>query len=101
DAQERYRTAADEYAIECSIVKVYCTEALGYVADEAVQIHGGFGFSEEFPVARAWRDARITRIYEGTNEINRLVIARQALKRIASGLLDMGENLAGKLARSI
>src|SRR5205085_10751180 len=75
DGPNRNRKAAEQYAIECAIAKVYCTETLGYVADETLQIHGGYGYSEEFPAARAWRDARVTRIYEGTSEINRGNIA--------------------------
>src|SRR5690606_33033925 len=70
DRVEGNRKAAETYAVECSVNKVFSTEVLALCADEAVQIHGGYGFTEEFPVARIWRDARVTRIYEGTNEIN-------------------------------
>jgi hypothetical protein len=77
--------ASEEFAIECAVAKVYVTEALDYVVDEALQIHGGVGFSEEVPIARLYRDARIFRIFEGTSEINRLTIADQVKKRLASG----------------
>jgi hypothetical protein len=71
----------ERFAVECSVNKVYTSEALAYVVDEAVQVFGGNGYSREFPVERAYRDARITRIYEGTNEINRLIIATRLLKQ--------------------
>ncbi|HEX9162139.1 MAG TPA: acyl-CoA dehydrogenase family protein, partial [Thermoanaerobaculia bacterium] len=71
----------ESFAIECSINKVWSSEALAYVVDEAVQVHGGYGYSKEYPAERAYRDARITRLYEGTNEINRLVIATRLLRR--------------------
>jgi alkylation response protein AidB-like acyl-CoA dehydrogenase len=85
DLADENRKAAELYAIECSICKVLTTEMLAYCADEAIQIHGGYGFTEEFPVARIWRDARVTRIYEGTNEINRVFIFDRILKK---GLLE-------------
>jgi hypothetical protein len=83
------REAAEEYAIECSFIKIYGSETLDYVIDEGLQIHGGNGFSEEFPMAQAYRDARINRIYEGTNEINRLLIVNMLLKRVMAGKLNM------------
>ncbi len=75
------RKAAEEYAIECSCSKVLATEMEGLIVDEALQIYGGYGFTEEFPMARIYRDARVSRIYEGTNEINRLFIADRVLKK--------------------
>jgi alkylation response protein AidB-like acyl-CoA dehydrogenase len=81
----------EQYAIECSIIKVWESEALGYVVDEQVQVYGGYGYSKDYPAERAYRDARIARIYEGTNEINRIVIASQLLRRAKSGELGLLE----------
>jgi len=89
EAIKETRKAIEEYAVECSIIKVWASEMVGYVVDESLQIYGGYGFVEEYPAERAYRDARINRIFEGTNEINRLIITGFLLKRAMSGQLPL------------
>ncbi len=91
------RQAIEEYAVECSIDKVYCSEILDYVTDECVQIYGGYGYHQDYPAERAYRDARINRIFEGTSEINRLLITGMLLKRAASGRLGLHAAIEGLL----
>ena len=83
------RRAIEEYAVECSVIKVWCSEMLDFVVDETMQIYGGYGFVEEYPAERAYRDSRVNRIFEGTNEINRLIITGWLLKRAMSGQLPL------------
>src|SRR5262249_41700148 len=89
DAMKETRKAIEEYAVECSIIKVWGSEMIDYVVDETMQIYAGYGFVEEYPAERAYRDARINRIFEGTNEINRLIITGFLLKRAMSGQLAL------------
>jgi hypothetical protein len=81
-----FMKAAEEFAVECSYVKIFASEMLDYVVDEGVQIHGGYGYHQDYAVERAYRDSRINRIFEGTNEINRLLATGMLLKRAQRGL---------------
>src|SRR5207248_1215548 len=89
DASKKTLKAIEEYAVECSIIKVWASEMLDYIVDETLQIYAGYGFVEEYPAERAYRDARINRIFEGTNEINRLIITGFLLKRAMGGQLAL------------
>jgi alkylation response protein AidB-like acyl-CoA dehydrogenase len=89
DAAKQTLKAIEEFAVECSIIKVWGSEMIDYVVDETLQIYAGYGFVEEYPAERAYRDARINRIFEGTNEINRLIITGFLLKRAMSGQLPL------------
>jgi alkylation response protein AidB-like acyl-CoA dehydrogenase len=103
NAAETHLKAVEEFAAECSYVKVFASEALDFVVDEGVQIHGGYGYHQDYLVERAYRDSRINRIFEGTSEINRMLATGMLLKRAARGQLALvpavqklqGELLAG------
>jgi len=87
--EEAELKALEEYAVECSILKVYVSDLTQHIADEGIQIYGGMGFSADAPMEAAWRDARIGRIYEGTNEINRLLAVGMLIKKTMKGELDL------------
>src|SRR3954466_1189609 len=89
DVYKETAKGIEEYAVECSILKVFGSEMLDYVVDETVQIYGGYGFVEEYPAERSFRDARVNRIFEGTNEINRMIITGWLLKRAMKGDLAL------------
>ncbi len=97
-ASERTQAGVEEYAAECAIAKVFCSEALADVADEAVQIHGGYGFTREYVAERYYRDERINRIFEGTNEINRLLVPTTLLRRTRGDALGLAAARAGEAA---
>lgn len=100
DVMIQMANGIEEYNIEDSINKIFCSEMTGYVVDEAVQIHGGYGYIHDYPVERGYRDARINRIWEGTNEINRLLIVDMLTKRAMKGrlpLLAAAQKIAGEL----
>jgi alkylation response protein AidB-like acyl-CoA dehydrogenase len=98
NASQTMLKAVEEYAAECSIIKVYASEVLDYVVDEGVQIHGGYGYHQDYAVERAYRDSRINRIFEGTNEINRMLITGMLLKRASRGQLGLVKAAQGVLA---
>lgn len=89
DSGQATVAALKELAVECSINKIYCSEALDWIVDEMLQVHGGYGYIEEYPAASAYRDARINRIWEGTSEINRMIITGTLLKRALKGELPL------------
>ncbi|MBI2355055.1 MAG: acyl-CoA dehydrogenase family protein [Deltaproteobacteria bacterium] len=93
DYYERYQKAIEEYALECAIAKVFCTDALAFVVDEVVQVHGGYGYISDYAAERYYRDERIQRIFEGTNEINRILISTILFKKAESGTFDLWDRV--------
>ena len=98
DYYAKYQKGIEEYAAECAIAKVFCTEVQAFVVDEVLQIHGGYGFVNEYPAERFYRDARISRIYEGTNEINRILIPGIILGKGSKGELPLQAAIKESLA---
>ncbi|MDT8443279.1 MAG: acyl-CoA dehydrogenase family protein [Desulfuromonadales bacterium] len=93
DYYETYQKAIEEYAGECAMAKVFCSKSLALVVDEALQIHGGYGYIKDYPIERYYRDERVNRIFEGTNEINRLLIPTLLFRRADSGELDLWDRV--------
>lgn len=104
DLYQHYRTSASEYAGECALIKFYGTEVQSFCADEAVQIHGGYGYTEDFPIAKIFRESRVPRIYEGTNEINRLNLVQHLIRqaqRAGVPLLEESRRREGETAPNL
>lgn len=95
----KVRAGMSEYAMECAICKVYGSETLDYLADEGVQLHGGVGFISEYPIEQIYRDSRINRVFEGTNEVNRLLLTGEFLKKSMKGLLPYEEAVKSAFGR--
>src|SRR5699024_6974728 len=95
----KVRARMSEYAMECAICKVYGSETLDYLADEGVQLHGGVGFISEYPIEQIYRDSRINRVFEGTNEVNRLLLTGEFLKKSMKGLLPYEEAVKSAFGR--